>query len=416
MNVLHHGPPRRAVSVVGVVALGAGLVLTGWLQPSFAADPVPPPPSSTGADVPQTYFGPPPSESFTPGHDQLVGPQLLVKAGTVDPVDRSVTLPLYLGHTKGGKNVWFILTDTNDERNANALGLNHSAKLSYIVGRPLTHARLLEDKSLRFRNYAVDFAPERRLVPGDAPNFFPPKVAQAGSVGSPGYSPYVQINNAPGRPIYNAPVVAFDVGATTLQESCTGRVDYSKVHDRVLHICPGAGNSNGQGTVTMATTPIFSFAKPATYISTEASTEVVATLDSGTFAPALGNVGVGGDDSAFSAIERLFVTANGPTNANAPAGKTNPQRQGLNSAVAGEGPPLNVIGGIPNVANDYSPAWDVNLGFWTQEAIDLGYRSRLIDEFQVLDFVQDGWITGPGGAPYGSTGIVVNCPIIERFL
>ena len=43
-------------------------------------------------------------------------------------------------------------------------------------------------------------------------------------------------------------------------------------------------------------------------------------------------------------------------------------------------------------------------------------RSRLIDEFQLLAFVRDGWITGPAGAPYGSTGIVVNCPIVARFL
>ncbi len=49
-------------------------------------------------------------------------------------------------------------------------------------------------------------------------------------------------------------------------------------------------------------------------------------------------------------------------------------------------------------------------------AIDLGYRSRLIDEFQLLAFVRDGWITGPDGARYGSTGIVVNCPIVARFL
>jgi len=56
------------------------------------------------------------------------------------------------------------------------------------------------------------------------------------------------------------------------------------------------------------------------------------------------------------------------------------------------------------------------LGEWTQEAIDSDYRSRLIDEFQLLGFVRDGWITGPGGAPYGSTGIVVNCPIVARFL
>ena len=68
------------------------------------------------------------------------------------------------------------------------------------------------------------------------------------------------------------------------------------------------------------------------------------------------------------------------------------------------------------MALDYSPLWDLNLGQWTEGAIRLGYRSRIIDEFQLLAFVRDGWITGPDGAPYGSTGIVVNCPIVARFL
>jgi hypothetical protein len=78
--------------------------------------------------------------------------------------------------------------------------------------------------------------------------------------------------------------------------------------------------------------------------------------------------------------------------------------------------PLNVLGGIPTIATDYSPLWDVNLGEWTQEAIDNVYRSRVTEEFQILGLVQDGWITGPGGAPYGSVGMVVNCPIVFRFL
>ena len=105
------------------------------------------------------------------------------------------------------------------------------------------------------------------------------------------------------------------------------------------------------------------------------------------------------------------MTINGPT------GAGNPQRQGLNTALLGEGRgPLNVLGGIPTVATDYSPLWDVNLGEWTQEAIDNGYRSRVTEEFQILGLVQQGWITGPGGAPYGSIGVVVNCPIVWRFL
>src|SRR5262249_20586393 len=77
---------------------------------------------------------------------------------------------------------------------------------------------------------------------------------------------------------------------------------------------------------------------------------------------------------------------------------------------------LNVLGGIPTVATDYSPLWDINLGQWTQEAIDKGYRSRVTDEFQILGLVQPGRITGPGGTPYGSIGGVVNSPVGRRFL
>jgi hypothetical protein len=78
--------------------------------------------------------------------------------------------------------------------------------------------------------------------------------------------------------------------------------------------------------------------------------------------------------------------------------------------------PLNVLGGIPTVATDYSPLWDANLGVWTDEAIAKGYRSRVIEEFQVLGLVDQGWITGPGGADYGSIGVIINCPIAWRFL
>ena len=402
----------RARWLVRAVAIGSASLLAIGLGTSFAEDPVPPPPPSTGTDIPQTYFGPPASNSFSENNESLVGPVQLLKSGTVDQRANTTTIPLYLGHDENGKNVWFILTDTTDQDNADALGLNFSAKLAYAnVGRAVRTATLQKDASLVFENGAVDFRPARVVVPGRAPNAFPPRVGRPGSVGDANYTPYVQIVNAPGSPIYNAPVVAYDVSAEQLDfcEEDDGPVDYRLVHDRVVNICPEA-ESNGAGTVTLQMTTIFSFAKPSSYISMEASDPVTAALDNATFAPAIGDLPVGRDDSAFSPIERLFPIANGPT------GKDNPQRQGLNSAVLGEGDPLHVIGGIPTVSNDYSPAWDLNLGYWTQDAIDKGYRARVIDEFQYLDLVRGGFITGPDGAPFGSTGIVVNCPIVIRFL
>jgi hypothetical protein len=68
------------------------------------------------------------------------------------------------------------------------------------------------------------------------------------------------------------------------------------------------------------------------------------------------------------------------------------------------------------VATDYSPLWDLNLGVWTKDAIDKGYRSRLTLEFEVLEFVLKGFVTGPNGGSFGSTGLIVNCPIVWRYL
>lgn len=204
--------------------------------------------------------------------------------------------------------------------------------------------------------------------------------------------------------VYNAPVVSYGATADQLNPFCDGAPDYALVHDKVTSICPASM------TVTINLTAGFSFAKPVLYLSTEASDETVATLEGATFTPALRDITVGHDDSAFSPVERIFVTANGPT------GTDNLQRQGLNSAILDGRSPLNVLGGIPSVATDYSPIWDASLGVWTQVAIDKGYRARVTEEFQILGLVEQGWITGPGGTEYGSIGIVINCPIVWRFL
>ncbi len=363
-------------------------------------DDVAPAPPSIGADVPLTYFGPAPSEV----QRELIGPYELLRAGELDIDAGTITLPLYRGQMESGENVWYVLTDTDDEANAAALGLNFSAKLTYAdVGGAVRTARLEDDASLTFMSGTVDFSPELALTPGAAPNLFPPSEFQPGSVGDAAYSPLVKVTNAGGY-IYNAPIVAFDVEPELLDLYCGGNADHSLIHDKVISICPE------EQTVTLALTPGFSFARPNLYLSLDASDPLAATLENVTLAPGLNGIPVGRDDSAFSAVERIFVFANGPT------GGGNPQRQGLNSAIAGEGSALNVLGGIPTIATDYSPLWDMNLGVWTQEAIDNGYRSRLTEEFAILGFAEQGWLTGPDGEPYGSVGIIVNCPIVFRFL
>jgi hypothetical protein len=86
-----------------------------------------PAPASTGASVPLSYFGPPPSAS----NPSLVGPYQLLQSGQVNVAKGTITLPLYKGYLKNGhKPIWYILTDVDDQQVATLLGLNFSAKLT----------------------------------------------------------------------------------------------------------------------------------------------------------------------------------------------------------------------------------------------------------------------------------------------
>ena len=358
-----------------------------------------PAPPSVGATVPLTYFGPPPSEV----NPSLVGPVQLLKSGTVDAAHGTITLPLYLGHMKGSKkNVWYILTDVDDPNVAAELGLNFSAKLTFASNASRT-ATLAADGTLVFDKGTVDFSPVRRIVPGPAGAEFPPVSAQPGAVGDADYSPFVQVVNA-GGVIYNAPIVAFNVDASQINFP-DGNVDYTRVHDEVVAIDPI------NQTVTINLINGFSFGRPVWYISMDTSIPLGAAIEHNTFAPLMQQLHLGGDDSFSSPVERIFIGTNGPES----GGCKNPQRQGLSADLADGHRPNNVLGGIPTIALDYSPAWDAQLFEWTKDAVENGFRGQVREEFQILTFVQDGLITGPGGIPFGSSGFSINCPIAQRL-
>ena len=398
----HSGEQCKAQLGIKALTFAASVLAAAGSTAALADDAaeINPAPAAIGADVPAIYFGPQPSQA----QRELVGSYQTLKSGKVDLEKGTITLPLYDGVLKNGKVVWYIVTDTDDQGNAEQLGLNYSPKLTYSdVGQAVRKAKLDAKFKLVFEAGTVDFSPSRSATPGDAPNYFPPKKFQPGSIGDKDYSPLVKIENAGGK-IYNAPMVAFDVPAEKLNQFCDGNPDYSLVHDKVVKICPR------DKTVTLQLTTGFSFAKPVLYLSTDTNNPLTATAEGATFAPGLGDIQRGGDDSLFSPVERIFVFVNGPT------GKDNPQRQGLNSALSDGASPLNVLGGIPTVATDYSPIWDLNPAVWTQNAVDLGYRSRMTEEFAILGLVQKGWLTGLNGQAFGSAGFVVNCPIVYRFL
>ncbi|MCU1273746.1 MAG: hypothetical protein JWO48_1177, partial [Bryobacterales bacterium] len=229
-----------------------------------------PAPASVGAAVNLSYFGPPPSES----NPSLVGPVQLLKSGTIDAAKGTITLPLYQGSLAGSKKtVWYILTDVDDQGVATLLGLNYSAKLSYAANGART-ANLDENGNLVFDKGTVDFSPVRSIVPGPPGAEFPPQSAQPGAVGDKDYSPLVRVLNA-GGVIYNAPMIAFGVGANDINFP-SGGVDYSKVHDQVVAIDPI------NMTVTLNVINGFSFGRPVWYLSTETSIPLGAAIEHNT--------------------------------------------------------------------------------------------------------------------------------------
>jgi hypothetical protein len=133
---------RRIISALTFLVMLGGLIVFSSVPPSFAQGPgtdVEPAPASIGADIPLTYFGPTPSQV----QRELIGPYQLLKSGPIDLDAGTITLPLYEGQMSSGEKVWYILTDTTDKGNADALGLNWSPKLSYAaVGRGARQATL----------------------------------------------------------------------------------------------------------------------------------------------------------------------------------------------------------------------------------------------------------------------------------
>ena len=99
---------------------------------------------------------------------------------------------------------------------------------------------------------------------------------------------------------------------------------------------------------------------------------------------------------------------------NGPRGTSNPQRQGLQSAVLGEGSALNITQSLPG-GRDYSPIWDVHPAVWSESATP----RRLTSAAQVAAEVRAGRLTsggmGPANASLGglkAAQFISNCPTI----
>ncbi len=148
------------------------------------------------------------------------------------------------------------------------------------------------------------------------------------------------------------------------------------------------------------------------YLRTDASVDVVSALEDSTLAKNLDAAPGLGSNAASSARSAIIPIVNGPR------GKSNRHRQGLQSAVLGEGSPLNITQSLPG-ALDYSPIWDVHPAVWSEEAVSSGDRKRLTSSAQIAAEVRAGRLasggTGPANPPLGglkAANFISNCPTV----
>lgn len=333
----------------------------------------------------------------------------------LDTVNATGVFPLYRGQDANGGDVYFVLTESTEVGKAIDLGLNWAPKVIHAMGtKAVQNATVVSGgfknphdfPILKFSGN-VDFSPARKLVPG--PDLYPLDPASLpGSVGDANYSPLVTFD---GKIIYNAAHIANSTG----------------VHDKVISM------DKVNMTVKIQLTRGFYEGFPILYTSTETSDKLLASLEDNTFAPNMNAAPNPADDKSFrSAREAIIPVINGPM------GKDNPNRQGLRSAVAGEGDPLNIFqeqagcrdSDDPSAfcdAASYSPLWDAHPVMWTDDAIGKGIRTRVttdkrevIAPLNIIELYSDGFLKA--GAPDGprnpslgglnAAEIIINCPIV----
>ncbi len=301
--------------------------------------------------------------------------------------------------------MYYVLTEASRIEHAVGLGLNWAPKLGHVLGTDAVQ-EVGTGGSGQFNPFnartsfegTVDFSGERVVAPG--PDGFPLDVqaTQPGSVGDGAYSPFV--TTAAQSVVFNAPHVVNATGA----------------HDSVVE------TDTESMTATLQLVDGFYEDRGTLYISTDAYPADVAALEGATHVPNLSAAPAAGDrDLESSAREPIFPVVNGPM------GQDNPERQGLRSAVAGEGGPLNVTRS-EQVCNDprdptdcslfYSPLWDVHPVEWTVDEAD---RRRVTDHEEIIELVLAGELAsaaadGPVNTLLGNiraAGAAVNCPIVS---
>ena len=312
-------------------------------------------------------------------------PKILVKSAlALDTKAGTVTLPVFRGRTASGGSVWYIVTDSSGKSDALRRGVNYAPKLRNALGTKAVEKARRSHGEIVFPG-TVDFRPKAEVVP--SADGFPPAKVAPGSIGDARYSPLVTTGDGI---VLNASQIA----------NATGKGDNVVALDTKAR------------RVTLKLLSGFTLGQTVYYLRTDASVDVVSALEGSNLAKNLDAAPGLGSNATTSARSAIIPIVNGER------GVTNPERQGLQSAVLGEGSPLNIQQSLPG-ARDYSPIWDVHPAVWSDAAIAAGERKRLTSSTEVTALVKAGKLvsggTGPANTSLGglkAAGFISNCPTI----
>ena len=329
-------------------------------------------------------------------------------------------IPLYKGYFNGVA-VWFVRTDVSDQALAGQLGLNFAPRL---VNADKGCASCIQSVSSSDTipgkaavNFAgtVDFSPVRSLVP--SATGFPPLSVTPGSVAGPGYSDLIRVQGS--TAVYNAPIVATGSDGFDVSQSHTNTLDRVVAIDTI------------NMTVDLQFIRAFAFGKDVFYFSFSATQDVSATIERGTYVPAMGAIPAPDqDDNPLTARSEIFAFANGKL------GLNNPNVQGLNHVIldnapgnfSNDNPALfetfrelgdarNILGSFTTLIDkkareSYTPLWDLNIPKWSDAVVAKGENFAQTDGNTIQQLASHHLITNPDGTPLNSSGFIVNCPIL----
>jgi len=305
------------------------------------------------------------------------------------------------------------------------LGVQFTPKLAFVDRRLLRTATgaVSLDLALDFTSGFVDFSSQNLIVPGQSPNFWPIDASStAGSIGDADYTSLIFLEAE--RLVLNAPIIAgSSVTADDLNAYCNGIPSGDTrastiLHDKVVSICPS------QNTVTLKMSYGVSFSRPFWYLAMDSSDKSLAALEGATWAPKMAGITSGCWETSLCPTEIAMTFVNGHMNSDFTLPPTSlganitnhPLRQGLNSAVQGEGPAIHVMGEIPTLGTQQSPLWDIWIAEWTTQAVQEHLITRVRDIFEGFGYSVEGLlINSPNGTELMSSAIVFNAPAVYRL-